>query len=361
MEIEQKIKLITRPPVEEVITLQELRTLLEAKKNPIAYDGFEPSGFAHIASGLMRAQKISDLIEAGVRFKLLIADWHAWINEKMGGNLEKIKNVGKYMVKVWESLGVDTTKVQVLWASDLIKESKYWEKVVLVMKNTTIPRIKRAITIMGRSENELQSAGQFLYPAMQVADIFHMGVDICQLGIDQRKANILAREIGEKMGWYKPIVISHHMLMGLKGPVKMGGYDDKKEIDLEISSKMSKSLPDTAIFVHDSPELITEKLQKAYCPEKEIKLNPVIDIVKNIILRDQEKEYVIERPKKFGGEIVFTNFKELQDSYRKGDLHPMDLKKSVAKTLVEMLEPARKYFEKNPKYVESFTENDITR
>ncbi|MHA1410052.1 MAG: tyrosine--tRNA ligase [Candidatus Odinarchaeia archaeon] len=361
MDIEQRIKLITRPPVEEVITIEELRHILETKSTPVAYDGFEPSGFAHIASGLMRAQKISDLIEAGIRFKLLIADWHAWINEKMGGDLNKIQSVGKYMVKVWESLGVDMSKVEVLWASDIVKDSEYWKKVVLVMKNTTINRMKRALTIMGRTENELQSAGQFLYPAMQVADIFQMEVDICQLGIDQRKANMLAREIGEKLGWYKPIIVSHHMLMGLKGPTKMGGYDEKKRLDLEISSKMSKSLPETAIFVHDSPEAIQKKISKAYCPEKQVDLNPILDIANNIIFRGEEVEFLVERPTKFGGNIIFYTFEELTDFYRKGKLHPMDLKKAVANKLIELLAPAREFFKNNPEYLKGFSEEDITR
>jgi len=44
----------------------------------------------------------------------------------------------------------------------------------------------------------------FLYTPMQVADIFHLDVKICQLGMDQRKANVVAREIGERLGYWKP-------------------------------------------------------------------------------------------------------------------------------------------------------------
>ncbi|KKR30325.1 MAG: hypothetical protein UT63_C0102G0004, partial [Candidatus Gottesmanbacteria bacterium GW2011_GWC2_39_8] len=35
----------------EQITEEELKQLLETKTNPIAYDGFEPSGELHIAQG----------------------------------------------------------------------------------------------------------------------------------------------------------------------------------------------------------------------------------------------------------------------------------------------------------------------
>lgn len=361
MDLKRKIELITRPPVEEVITEKELAELLESNPHPIAYDGFEPSGLAHIASGLMRALKIGDLLEAGVKFKLLIADWHAWINEKMGGDLQLIQEVGRYIVKVWESLGVDTSKVQVIWASDLVNDSAYWEKVVLVMKNTTVKRMSRALTIMGRAEGELKTSAQFLYPAMQVVDIFQMNVDICQLGIDQRKANMLAREIAERIGWHKPVCVHHHMLIGLKGPTKMGGFDEEKDLDLEISSKMSKSLPETCIYVHDPPKTVLTKILGAYCPEKQTKLNPILDIAKNIIFRNQEINFTIERPAKFGGELVVHSYRELESMYAEGKIHPLDLKNATAKYLSKMLEPCRKFFTEHPEYLEKIRENMVSR
>ena len=84
MDVETKLELIRRVG-EEIITEQELEVLLETKDHPIAYDGFEPSGLAHVPFGIYRAINLEDLIEAGIRFKLLIADWHAWINDKMDG------------------------------------------------------------------------------------------------------------------------------------------------------------------------------------------------------------------------------------------------------------------------------------
>jgi len=361
LDIAKRIELITKPPIEEVITMEELKTLLETKSNPVAYDGFEPSGYAHIASGLMRALKIGDLLEAGIKFKILIADWHAWINEKMGGDMEKIRQVGKYIVKVWESLGVDTHKVEIVWASDLVQDSDYWKKVVLVMKNTTIKRMKRCLTIMGRKEGELQSSAQFLYPAMQVSDIFHLNVDICQLGIDQRKANILAREIGEKLNWYKPVCVHHHMLMGLKGPTKMGGFDEDAVLDQQISSKMSKSKPETCIYVHDSPQDIKRKIRKAYCPEKQTELNPIFDILRNIVFRGDQREFTVHRAPKYGGPITYWCLEEVEKDYIEGKLHPLDLKDALSDELAKMLEPCRRFFERHPEYLESFSEEEITR
>ncbi|MFX1486256.1 MAG: tyrosine--tRNA ligase [Promethearchaeota archaeon] len=360
MDLEKRIELITRIPIEEIITAKELRELLETNECPVAYDGFEPSGYANIATGLMRAQKIGDLVEAGVKFKILLADWHAWINEKMGGDLEKIRAVGRYIIKVWESLGLDTSKIEIIWASDLVKDTEYWKKVILVLKDTTVKRMTRCLTVMGRLNGELKSAAQYIYPAMQVADIFHMKIDICQLGIDQRKANILAREVGKKR-WYKPVSLHHHLIMGLQGPTKMGGYDENNSIDQQIASKMSKSIPETSIFVHDSPSSINRKMKMAFCPEKQVEDNPILEILKYVIFRGSEKEFTIRRSSKHGGDLAVWTFEELEKLYKKGGLHPLDLKNAVGKELTIMLEPCRKYFDKHAEYLEVFKESKVTR
>jgi len=251
MDLETRMELIMRPPTEEVITPEELRVLLEVNEHPIAYDGFEPSGLAHLPLALLRPIKLEDLLEAGCRFKLLLADWHAMINNKMGGDLDKIRKVGEYLLEVWKAAGVDLSKVEVVWASDLAADPDYWKLVIKVAKNVTIKRILRALPIMGRVAGELEEAAQIIYPAMQVSDIFYMGVEICQLGLDQRRANILARELAPKLGFKKPVAVHHHMLMGLQGPSELRGFEDDPRMNLQIASKMSKSIPETSIFAHD--------------------------------------------------------------------------------------------------------------
>jgi len=347
MDTETRLGLILREPTEEVITVEELRQLLETESSPVAYDGFEPSGLAHIPFGVMRAIKLRDMLEAGCRFKLLIADWHAMINNKMGGDLEKIKKVGEYFVEVWKASGIDTSRVEIVWASELASDSDYWKLVIQVARNTTIKRILRCLPIMGRREGELQEASQIIYPAMQVADIFTLEAKICQLGVDQRRANILARELGPKLGYWKPVAVHHHMLMGLQGPTTPAGMEDEKEeYDIEISSKMSKSKPETSIFVHDDLGTIKQKLLSAYCPPKQVSGNPVLEYCRYIIFRIQDRLYV-ERPEKYGGPVTYYSYRDLEHDYASGSLHPLDLKNAVAEALYKILEPIRIYFEGN--------------
>ncbi len=346
MDLEDRLDHIRRVG-EEIITDRELRALLETKDHPTAYDGFEPSGLAHLPFGVLRPILVEDMQKAGVRMKLWIADWFAWVNNKMGGDLAKIQEVGRYFVEVWKAAGVDMSKVDVLWTSDAAKQEEYWKKVITVAQNSTLARAQRALTIAGRTTKESVQTAQLFYPMMQVADIFWLDVDICQLGVDQRRANILAREIADKMKWKKPVAVHHHMLIGLQGRKEPEGFDENGAMDAEISSKMSKSRPETSIFVHDSLEQIMKKVNSAYCPPKVLEGNALIEYSRYIVFR-KRKSLSIERPEKYGGNAEFFSAEELEKAYLAGGLHPADLKRGVGLALDSIIAPIRQHFEKDP-------------
>ena len=360
MDVEKRFGLVSQVGEGgEIVTPEELKALLAEKKHPIAYDGFEPSGRVHIAQGLLRAININKMTSAGCKFKMLVADWHGWANNKMGGNLENIQLVGKYLIEVWKSCGMDIENVEFVWASGHVKDDDYWKKVMQVARNTTVNRIIRCGQIMGRKDADVQQASQILYPCMQAADIFHLKADICQLGLDQRKVNVLAREIGPKLGYWKPVIVSHHMMMGLLAP--SASEEDKMERIIDM--KMSKSKPDSAIFMTDSPEEVKRKISKAYCPEKQVAENPVLEYCKFIIF-EKFKTFDIKRPEKFGGDVSFESYAELEKAYAEGRIHPMDLKAAAAARLNELLEPVRSHFEKNAKakeLLEAVNKLEVTR
>jgi tyrosyl-tRNA synthetase len=345
LNIETKIELICRPPTEEVLTPTDLRRLLETKEHPIAYNGWEPSGLVHLGTGVICAYKMKDFVEAGIRFKAYLSTWHAWLNNKLGGDLDLIKKAADLFKHSWLALGVPEGKVEFIYSDELYDDLNYWSKTVLVAKNLTLQRTRRTLEIAGRQETEARYVSDFLYTPMQVADIFHMEVKICQLGMDQRKANVVSRELGKKLGFWKPVCVHHHLLQGLEKP-KIWPIPAGKEKEAVSSAKMSKSKPETCIFIYDSPETIEEKMSKAFCPERTVEFNPVLDIVKYVIFRER-KTFKIERPSKFGGNIEFQSFQELEEAYVKGKLHPQDLKTAVAKELATILEPVRRYFNNN--------------
>ena len=336
MDIETRIKLITRSPVEEVITIEDLRKILETKTKVTAYDGFEPSGLLHLGSGILRAIKIDDLLRADVNFILWIADWFAWINDKLGGNLDLIKKIGEYTIEGWRACGVDTKKVKVLWTSDAVKDPEYWKGVIKVAKLTTINRSIRGSTIMGREEAEMQYTAQLFYPMMQAFDPFYFGADILQLGIDQRRATILSRELAPQIDKSIKVSVLHHLLVGLQGKQRMGPAE----------AKMSKSIAKSAIFIHDTKDQIKEKVKSAFCSPKVVADNPILEIWKYIIFRKFDSRIIKRKDK---SDLEVQSYGELENAYRKGDLHPEDLKIETIEILDEILRPIRKHFEKNNK------------
>ncbi|MBS3168268.1 tyrosine--tRNA ligase [Candidatus Woesearchaeota archaeon] len=343
MDIDRKIEII-KSFAEEIVQEDELRELFKSKKQIIAYDGFEPSGQIHIAQGLMRAITVNKLTSTGIKFRFWVADWFGMLNNKFGGDLEKIRVVGEYFIEVWKACGLDMKNVEFIWTSDFIKKHpEYWETVLKLSMNATVQRVLRCGQIMGREESVNNPSAQILYPLMQAADIHHLNADIAQLGLDQRKVNMLAREIFPKLGFKPPVVVSHHMLLGLQFT-----ETDLQGVDKKIAMKMSKSKPDTAIFMTDSKEDIYRKFKKAYCPEGLEEDNPVLEYAKYIVF-ERFDEITIERPEKFGGNLIINNYNELKDLYVKKDIHPVDLKNTIAKYINELLEPIRQHFEKNKK------------
>ncbi|TFJ83657.1 hypothetical protein NSK_004761 [Nannochloropsis salina CCMP1776] len=323
---------LARSVGEECIQEQELRLLLEKKPHPIVYDGFEPSGRMHIAQGVMRAINANKLTQCGCVFKFWVADWFALLNNKMGGDLKKIQTVGRYMIEIWRAVGMDMQNVEFLWASEEINahSDEYWSRVMDIARINNLARIQRCCTIMGRKDTEEMSAAQIMYPCMQCADVFFLKADICQLGLDQRKVNMLAREYCDSVKIkFKPVIISHHMLMGLK----------------EGQEKMSKSDPDSAIFMEDSEADLKRKIKKAFCPPEVIEGNPIVDYVKHIIFGYYGK-IVIE----FQGDVrkEYVDYEEFEADYKSGKIHPGDLKPAVTMALNSILEPVRKHFESDP-------------
>ncbi|WP_324736291.1 tyrosine--tRNA ligase [Thermococcus sp. SY098] len=375
MDIEKKIELITRKPTEEVLTVENLRQLLEIGVPLQHYIGFEISGYIHLGTGLMAGAKIADFQKAGIKTRIFLADWHSWINDKLGGDLETIQKVAltyfkegmKQSIKV---MGGDPDKVEFVLASEILEKGDYWQTVIDISKNVTLSRVMRSITIMGRQMGEAIDFAKLIYPMMQVADIFYQGVNIAHAGMDQRKAHVIAIEVAEKLKYhpliwedkkYKPVAVHHHLLLGLQEPPKWPIESEEEFKEIKAAMKMSKSKPYSAVFIHDTPEEIKQKLRKAFCPAREVRYNPVLDWAEHIIFREEPTEFTIHRPAKFGGDVTYTTFEELKKDFAEGKLHPLDLKNAVAEYLIELLKPVREYFEKHPEPLELMKEVKITR
>ena len=332
LDITEKVDLILRPPTEEVVTQDELIELFKTNSSPKHYIGLEISGFLHLGSLISTGFKINDFTKAGVKCKIFLADWHTLINDKLGGDWETISKVSKYYQDAFKLVCPDA---EIVLGSKLYEEkTEYWSELVKFTKHMSIARTMRTLTIMGRSEDDKKiDVAKLLYPAMQAVDIHSLDVDIAHAGMDQRKIHMLVREVFPKMGWKVPVSVHHKLLPGLSKPAETN--------ESQILGKMSKSDPNSGIFIHNTDEEIKKKISKAWCEEANIQNNPLLEIAKTVIFHEFN-EMKVERPEKFGGNVSYSNYSQLETDFVEKKLHPGDLKQTVGNYLVEIISPIRK-------------------
>ncbi|MFB3152367.1 MAG: tyrosine--tRNA ligase [Nitrosopumilaceae archaeon] len=334
MDVTEKLDLIAKAPTEEIVTKDELLELLKTNPHPKHYLGIEISGFLHLGSLVSTGFKINDFIKAGINCTVFLADWHTMINDKLGGDMEKISKISEYYE---EAFKIVCPEVNIVRGSDLYDEyPEYWKELVRFTKHMSLARTMRTLTIMGRSEKEEKiDLAKLLYPPMQAVDIHYLDLDIVHAGMDQRKIHMLVREIFPKMGkeWKVPVAVHHKLLPSLSQPSDIS--QDGKTL-----GKMSKSDPNSGIFIHDDDSVIRSKIKRAWCEEGNIKNNPLLEIADQILFHDYDVVSVT-RPEKFGGNITYTSFSELESDFANKKLHPTDLKQAVADLLTPLVSKIR--------------------
>ncbi len=308
--------LVTRNTV-EIITDEELRLLLTKPVRRV-YAGYEPSGEIHLGH-LVTINKLIDLKNAGFQVVVLLADLHAFLNRK--GSMQEVRDLAAYNRKCFEGLGLKD--VEYVLGSDLQLEPEYELMVLRLSQEITLNRATRSMDEVGRAmDNPMVS--QMIYPIMQMVDIARLRLDVAVGGIDQRKIHMLAREHLPSVGYPAPVCIHTPLLLGLDG------------------QKMSSSRGNY-ISVADGEQAILHKMEKAFCPPTR-EDNPVLQVFQYHIF-PRYKKVNIERPVKYGGNREFEDYERLVAAYVGKEIHPLDLKRTAAQYLIDMLRPVREYLQ----------------
>ena len=332
MDIEEKINLVNRFPTEEIIQEEELNHLFQTNNAPKHYLGIELSGILHLGSLLITGFKINDFIKAGINTSVYLADWHSFINNKFSGNWDEIQKIIKYYDEAFRFF---CPGVKIIRSDELYHNNDdYWKNFVQFSKHMTLSRAVRCLTIMGRTEKDQLDLAQYLYPSMQAVDIKELDLDIVHAGTDQRKIHMLVREVFPKLKWKVPVAVHHHLIPGLRST------DGDAS---PLFNKMSKSNPKSSIFIHDSEPEIMAKIKLAWAKQGVIDNNPILEYAKYIIFHEYDS-FTIERSSKFGGDMSFSNYAELELEYKNGKIHPLDLKLSVGRKINEIVAPIREHF-----------------
>lgn len=312
-----RLELIKRN-VQEIVTEEELEGLLNKKEAPCAYVGYEPSGKIHMGH-VLTVNKLIDLQKAGFKITVLLADVHAYLNRK--GTLEEVRKIADYNRRCFIALGLDEEQTNFVYGSDFQLGAEYMLNVLKLSRAVTLNRAKRSMDEVGRAMDD-PTVSQMVYPLMQAIDIAMLEVDVAVGGIDQRKIHMLARENLKSLGFETPICIHTPILLGLDG------------------TKMASS-KDNFISVDDTEEEIQRKFKKAFCKMGDVEENPILALFRYHIFPRYET-ITIERPEKFGGNLIYHSYAEMESNFVEEKVHPMDLKNSAAKYINEILDPVRK-------------------
>lgn len=324
---DEKLKLIKRNTV-EIINEDIFLDLIKKGKKPVIYCGYETSGDIHLGH-LVSMTKLLDLQKAGFDVKVLFADWHTYLNQK--GDWKFINEQTEKWEKGFIAAGLN--KAKFIKGSNIQRNLEYIDDVFKLALMNTLNRGLRSMQTVAR-DIENAKISQVIYPLMQIVDFKYLKVDGALGGIEQRKIHMLALEslkdidYKNQLGKNIPFLIHHELIPSLKGPSQ---------------GKMSSSIKESMISISDSEKEIKEKINKAYCPEREINENPILSIIKLVIF-PRYNTFIISRQEKFGGNLEFSDYSSLEKSFREKKIHPLDLKNSCSKYLSEICGEIKKNF-----------------
>jgi tyrosyl-tRNA synthetase len=325
MDIDERMRIVTRN-MQEVLTEAELRKLLEEKDHPVVYLGTSITGRPHIGY-FVWAIKMIDFLKAGFHVKVLLADVHGALDNTPWPLLEKTYDYYNIVIPVMlEAAGADLRRFELVKGSSFQTKPEYVFDMWKLSTIVTVHDAHKAASDVVKMGDNPKLAG-LIYPLMQALDEEYLGVDVQYGGVDQRKIFVLARESMPKIGYRSRVEFMTPLIPGLAP----GG-------------KMSSSVKGSKIDLIDDEKSVQEKMRAAFCPEGEIKDNGVLAFVQHVIMplrEDKGEEFVIERPEKFGGNLGFLHYADLEEAYAHKKVHPMDLKTAVAREINLLLAPIR--------------------
>ena len=323
--VEDKFELIKRN-TEEILGEEDLKKLLNQNKKPVAYIGTAPTGRPHIGYFLW-GLKVADLLKAGFKVKILLADLHAALDNVSWDILDKRYDYYKKIIPLMlKSIGADIKNLEFVKGSDFQSKEDYMFDVLKMSSFVSVRDANRAASEIVKQGKSPKLSG-LIYPIMQALDEQYLGVDVQLGGTDQRKIFVLARENNPKLGYKSRIEIMHALIPGLIEGGKMSSSNNESKID----------------FLDDE-KTVEKKINKAYCSEGDVN-NGLLPFLKHIVMmikKDKNEKFIIERPEKYGGNSEYLNYSEIQRDFISKKLHPLDLKKAVAKEINFLLKEIRK-------------------
>lgn len=211
------------------------------------YTGIAPSGtmtVAHLLSFTM-ARWLQE--HFGAEVLIQIPDEEKFLNKRDPNiTLERMNGFAHDDALSIAALGFDKKKTKIFIDTEYSRV--LYKQAVRVAKHITFSTIKDAFGYSGET-----NIGAIFYTSLQAVPSFLKSVEagknvpcLIPLGVDQDVHFRVARDVIDKMGYYKPAIMHSKFMPGLKG-----------------QQKMSSSDPDNTIYLNDTPETVKKKVNRA--------------------------------------------------------------------------------------------------
>jgi len=233
----------------------------------------------------------------------------------------------KIIPELIKAIGVDVKNLEIVKGSEFQLKPEYMFDVLKMSSFTSVhDATKAASEVVKNIEGSSAKLSGLIYPIMQAMDEQYLEVDAQLGGTDQRKIMVLARENLPKLMYDQRIEIMNPLIPGLIGK-KMSSSDKKSKIDLL-----------------DDRKTVKEKLNNAECISGDPD-NGVMAFLKHVIMiikHDNKEQLTIKRDKKFGGDLKYKTYEEVEKDFINKKLHPLDLKNAVADEISNILDKIQK-------------------
>tara|TARA_Y100000310_G_scaffold301232_1_gene337526 strand:- start:512 stop:1537 length:1026 start_codon:yes stop_codon:yes gene_type:complete len=324
LSVDERFNLVKRN-TEEIIGEEDLKKLIKEKKKPVAYLGTAPTGRPHVGYFIW-GLKVADLLKAGFHVKILIADLHAALDNTPWNLLEhRYDYYAEIIPLMIQAMGADISELEFVKGSELQLKPEYMYDILKMSSNVSVRDSTRAAAEVVKMGDNPKLSG-LIYPMMQAVDEQYLEVDMQIGGTDQRKIMVMAREQLPKIGYNPRIELMFPLLPGLVG------------------KKMSSSNVKTKIDLLDDEKAVKDKLKGADCVSGDPD-NGVMAFLKHVLMvinEDKKEKFTIKRDEKYGGNLEYENYSEIEKDFVSKKIHPLDLKNAVADEISELLKPINK-------------------
>ncbi|MFZ5366320.1 MAG: tyrosine--tRNA ligase [Patescibacteria group bacterium] len=313
---------ILKRGVADIITEQGLKDrLLEKKPLRVKY-GIDPTmRSAHIGHAVP-IRKLKQFQELGHVAVFIIGDYTARIGDPSGMSAtrkvlsaeEVQRNAEKYFQQVYKILDRDKTEIRL--------QSEWYgqfdlEKLIRLMSKVTYGQLMSHETFSKRvKDGKVLAFHEMLYPVLQAYDSVAVKADVELGGIDQRFNFVLTRDLQKSFGQRPEEVILTKYLPGIDG-----------------QEKMSKSLGNTVDLLDSSANMF-------------FKIMSIPDELMPIFFE-------------LATDLPLEQVKSLISRWKTGDIHPMDLKKILARNITVLYHSADEVHQAEKKFERQIQRKEI--